>query len=79
MKKLKAEFIKMGHTFLFPVHLLVPIISCSVFLAWTRIERSASVFCLCAGYWRRISGSCVCVSVPAVWIWSFQDIFRECL
>ncbi len=38
MKKLKAEFIKMGHTFLFPVHLLVPIISCSVFLAWTRIS-----------------------------------------
>lgn len=38
MKKLKAEFIKMGHTFLFPVHLLVPVISCSVFLAWTRIS-----------------------------------------
>lgn len=28
----------MRHTFLFPVHLLVPVISCAVFLAWTRIS-----------------------------------------
>lgn len=38
MKKLKAEFIKMRHTFLFPIHILIPIISCAVFLAWTRTD-----------------------------------------
>lgn len=36
MKQLKAEFLKMRHTFLIPIHILVPVISGIVFLAWTR-------------------------------------------
>ena len=38
MKQLKAEFMKMRHTFLIPVHVLVPVISGIVFLAWTRVS-----------------------------------------
>ena len=38
MKQLKAEFMKMKHTFLIPIHVLVPVISGIVFLAWTRVS-----------------------------------------
>jgi len=36
MKQLKAEFFKIRHTFLIPIHILVPVISGIVFLVWTR-------------------------------------------
>lgn len=38
MKQLKAEFFKIRHTFLIPIHILVPVISGIVFLVWTRIS-----------------------------------------
>lgn len=38
MKQLKAEFMKMRHTFLIPIHVLVPVIAGIVFLVWTRVS-----------------------------------------
>ncbi len=38
MKQLKAEFFKIRHTFLIPIHIFVPVISGIVFLVWTRIS-----------------------------------------
>lgn len=36
MKQLKAEFVKMQHTFLIPIHIFVPVVASLVFLVWTR-------------------------------------------
>ena len=38
MRQLKAEFYKMRHTFLFPLHVIVPVAAGVLFLAWTRIS-----------------------------------------
>ena len=38
MRQLKAEFYKMRHTFLFPIHVIVPVAAGILFLAWTRIS-----------------------------------------
>lgn len=38
MKRVRTEFYKMRHTFLFPIHILIPVISAGIFLAWTRIS-----------------------------------------
>lgn len=38
MKLLKAEFYKMRHTFLVPIHVIVPVVADILFLAWTRMS-----------------------------------------
>lgn len=38
MRKLRAEFSKMRHTFLIPVHILIPVISSVLFLVWHRVN-----------------------------------------
>lgn len=38
MGRLRAEFYKMHHSFLIPLHILVPVIASGIFLAWTRVS-----------------------------------------
>lgn len=38
MRVLKAEFYKMRHTFLVPIHVIVPVVADVLFLAWTRMS-----------------------------------------
>lgn len=38
MRLLKAEFYKMRHTFLVPIHVIVPVVADILFLAWTRMS-----------------------------------------
>lgn len=62
MRQLKAEFYKMRHTFLFPLHVIVPVAAGVLFLAWTRISAQLqfSVFVQAVGVVFPVLASVIC-------------------
>lgn len=62
MRQLKAEFYKMRHTFLFPIHILVPVTASILFLLWTRISAQLqfSVFVQAVGVVFPVLASVIC-------------------
>lgn len=62
MKLLKAEFYKMRHTFLVPIHVIVPFAAGVLFLAWTRISAQLqfSVFVQAVGVAFPVLASVIC-------------------
>lgn len=62
MRQLKAEFYKMRHTFLFPIHVIVPVAAGILFLAWTRISAQLqfSVFVQAVGVVFPVLASVIC-------------------
>lgn len=59
MRQLKAEFYKMRHTFLFPLHVIVPVAAGVLFLAWTRISAQLQFSVLCR-QWELFFGTGIC-------------------
>ena len=62
MRQLKAEFYKMRHTFLFSLHVIVPVAAGVLFLAWTRISAQLqfSVFVQAVGVVFPVLASVIC-------------------
>ena len=60
MRQLKAEFYKMRHTFLFPLHVIVPGGCRRSFSGMDKNQRTASVFRFCAGSGSCFSGTGIC-------------------